>query len=247
MSPSPSATGGLPTDFVSLPWGGVDWPDIQNQHASIDRSVDAMKCEKRRSGKQHFGPSINASPIPSLPLPALLPFPPSLLPQRLPVALSVRSVGVESVGNRFARRWPGTIPSTRFLVPPSSPPIQHYSGAAYSFPNTIPPLYVPRGRGMPENDAGSATRLTVTDDFPAPKPTIQLLPSFARDSSDVGIYRSGTFIAPGCEFSRLDIRFFALTTHTFTHRRNPRFPALPCARFIRNGRRLVGIARFSRT
>ena len=118
MSPSPSATGGLPTDFVSLPWGGVDWPDIQNQCASIDRSVDAMKCEKRRSGKQHFGPSINASPIPSLPLPALLPFPPSLLPQRLPVVLSARSVGVESVGNRFARRWPGTIPSTRFLVPP---------------------------------------------------------------------------------------------------------------------------------
>ena len=94
--------------------------------------------------------------------------------QWLLAILSVWFVGIESMKNHFARCWPGTIPSTCFLDPPPflSLSIQYYSGAMYSLPIKILPLYVACGHGMPENNTGSAAQLTVTGYFPVPKPTI---------------------------------------------------------------------------
>jgi hypothetical protein len=94
-----------------------------------------------------------------------------------------------------------------------SPPIRHYSGAAYDHPDTVPPLSVTRGHRMPANDVGSATRLPIIDFSPAPKTTEQLQPSFVCGVSDTDGYPWGTLTASERKFSRADICSSALIIH----------------------------------
>ena len=199
-------------------------------------------CSDREKLDLMFSP--DASPIPILPLPALLPFPPFLLPQRLLFTLSTLPVGVESVGKRSwnagpARSRPLAFQSSSF----PSLPIRPYSGIVHDHPNATPPLSFTHGHRMPANGVGNATRLAIFDLSLAPKTAKRSQPSLARDASDIDGYLRGMLTAPEREFSRVDICFSALTINVFTFRRNTRFPALPCAQFIQTRRRWVRTTR----
>lgn len=94
-------------------------------------------------------------------------------------------------------------------------------------PITTPPSYATRSHRTPGNDAGNTTPLQINDLSLAPKSTIQLRPSFARDASDIGGYRFRTSTEPERESSRIEIPISALTIHASTPQMKPSFSAPP--------------------